>query len=125
MSRRTDQPSLFCFGLGYSALALARALQSKGWCVRGTCRSEERRAELAGLGIESWLFDREHPLPDAEAVLADATHLLSAVPPDAAGDTVTDALGSALAQQEYTWVGYLSTTGVYGDRGGGWVDEES
>src|SRR5262245_48989772 len=100
MPRAASQPFLFCFGLGYSALALARALQARGWRVAGTCRSAERRAELAGLGIASWLFDREHPLSDADAVLADATHLLSAVPPDATGDPVIDTLGPALARQE-------------------------
>ena len=126
---RSRKPSLFCFGLGYSALALARALQEEGWRITGTCRSEARREELGALGIEAWLFDRERPLADPAAAFAGSTYLLSSVPPDAAGDPVIDLCGPAIADMarqpghDLAWVGYLSTTGVYGDHGGGWVDE--
>jgi len=121
---RSSQRSLFCFGLGYSALVLARRLQAQGWRIAGTCRSEARREELAALGIGAWLFDRAQPLGDPAAILAGSTHLLSSVPPDAAGDPVIDLCGSAIAaRRDLAWVGYLSTTGVYGDHGGGWVDE--
>jgi len=117
---------LFCFGLGYSALALARELQAEGWRIAGTCREEARRRELESLGIGALIFDRDHPLPDASAALAGSTHILSSVPPDAAGDPVLDLHGPAIeAESGLAWVGYLSTTGVYGDRAGGWVDEES
>jgi nucleoside-diphosphate-sugar epimerase len=120
------KPSLFCFGLGYSALALARVLQAEGWRIAGTCRTEARRDELAHLGIEAWLFDRERPLGDPAGALAGSTHLLSSVPPDAAGDPMIDICGPAIAARpDLAWVGYLSTTGVYGDRQGGWVDEDS
>jgi nucleoside-diphosphate-sugar epimerase len=119
-------PFLFCFGLGYSALALAWKLQAEGWRIAGTCRDEARQASLGGLGIEAWLFDREHPLVGAEAALASCTHVLSSVPPDGVGDPVIDDLGAALAgRRDLRWVGYLSTTGVYGNRDGAWVDEES
>ena len=70
---RSRKPSLFCFGLGYSALALARALQEEGWRITGTCRSEARREELGALGIEAWLFDRERPLADPAAAFAGST----------------------------------------------------
>ncbi len=120
------KPLLFCFGLGYSALALAQALQAEGWRIAGTCRSEARREELAALGIEAWIFDRERPLADPAGALAGSTHLLSSVPPDAAGDPVIDVHGPAIAARpDLAWAGYLSTTGVYGDRAGGWVDEAS
>ena len=113
------KPSLFCFGLGYSALVLARRLRAEGWRIAGTCRSEARREELAALGIEAWLFDREQPLADPAAALAGSTYLLSSVPPDAAGDPVIDLCGRAIAaRRDLAWVGYLSTTGVYGDHGG-------
>jgi nucleoside-diphosphate-sugar epimerase len=116
---------LFCFGLGYSALALARRLQAKGWMVGGTCRDETKRAALSQAGIDAHLFDRERPLGDVAAALAGTTHLLSAVPPDGAGDPVVALHGGAIAAlgPRLEWVGYLSTTGVYGDRAGGWVDE--
>ena len=123
---RSRKPSLFCFGLGYSALALARALQEEGWRITCTCRSEARREELGALGIEAWLFDRERPLADPAAAFAGSTYLLSSVPPDAAGDPVIDLCGPAIAaRRDLVWAGYLSTTGVYGDRQGGWVDEKS
>ena len=97
---RLSKPSLFCFGLGYSALALARVLQGEGWRIAGTCRSQARREELAELGIEAWLFDRERPLGDPAATLAGSTYLLSSVPPDAAGDPVIDLCGPAIADMK-------------------------
>jgi len=118
-------PRLFCFGLGYSALALARALKARGWTVAGTCRSQDTRTALAAESIEAHLFDRERPLADPSAVLAGATHILSSVPPDDTGDPVLDCHADVVAALETSWIGYLSTTGVYGDRGGDWVDESS
>ena len=117
---------LFCFGLGYSAGALARRLMAKGWRIAGTCRSEESRAAMARLGIEAWLFDGERPMADWDAALGGSTHLLSAVPPGPEGDPVLALHGGDIAlRRGLAWIGYLSTTGVYGDRGGGWVDEGS
>lgn len=115
---------LFCFGLGYSALALARRLLGKHWRVAGTCRSAAKADSLRAVGIEPFLFDRNAPLTDAAAALAGTTHLLSSVPPDASGDPVVDHHGNDLVRLEgVKWTGYLSTTGVYGDRGGDWVTE--
>lgn len=122
----TAQPHFFCFGLGYSALALAEALLQQGWRVSGTCRSAAKAADLARRGITPHLFDRDHPVADLARHLRGVTHLLSSVPPDAAGDPVIDLHGETLRQQShFSWTGYLSTTGVYGDRQGGWVDEDS
>ena len=117
---------LFCFGLGYSALALAERLKSEGWMVAGTCRTPEKRVELERRGFRMHLFDRELPLADPAAAFGDATHVLHSVPPDAGGDPVLSRFGDALAGlHRLQWFGYLSTTGVYGDRRGGWVDETS
>src|SRR5579883_3028603 len=120
-------PRLFCFGLGYSASVLARRLVARGWQVAGTCRSPAAAAELAAAGIAAHLFDRERPLADAGAMLAGTTHLLSSVPPDDGGDPVLDVHGADIAALAgaLDWAGYLSTTGVYGDRGGAWVDESA
>jgi nucleoside-diphosphate-sugar epimerase len=108
-------PSLFCFGLGYTARALAAQLMQAGWRVCGTSRAGE-----PGM----LRFDRDHPLP-ADA-LAGISHVLVSVPPDAAGDPVLDVhAGDIAALPDLRWLGYLSTTGVYGDRGGDWVDENS
>lgn len=120
-------PHLFCFGLGYSAGFLARRLLAKGWRVSGTCRGAEKQARLRAAGIAAHLFDRDQPLTDCAAALAGVTHLLSSVPPDQAGDPVIDAHQAAIDEiaPGLAWIGYLSTTGVYGDRAGGWVDETS
>lgn len=119
-----EPPSrLFVFGLGYSALRLARALLADGWSVAGTCREPATRAALRERGIEAHLFDRVHPL-DPSVLAAGATHLLSSVPPDEAGDPALDCHGGDIARIDgLLWAGYLSTTGVYGDRGGARVDE--
>ena len=115
---------LFCFGLGYTGTALAAALAPAGWAVAGSCREPEARERLLARGFEVALFDRQTPL--AAERLEGCTHILVSVPPDAEGDAVCDALGEAIAGLEgLEWLGYLSTTGVYGDRRGGWVDEGS
>jgi nucleoside-diphosphate-sugar epimerase len=117
-------PRLFVFGLGYSALALARALQASGWRIAGTTRSADKRAELAAAGIEAHLFERDRPLEDVAATLAGTTHLLSSLAPDETGEPVLDRhLADLEGCRMLAWAGYLSTTGVYGDRGGAWVDE--
>jgi len=119
-------PHLFCFGLGYSAQALIRRLDRRHWRISGTCRSEDVAAALRAEGIEVTLFDRAHPPAAPDAALAGVSHILSSVPPDESGDPVLDGYGPALARlTDLAWLGYLSTTGVYGDRAGGWVDEAS
>lgn len=116
----------FCFGLGYSATRFAERLLAEGWEVAGTCRSAGKAAQLAARGIGAFCFDRGRPLDDAHAALAGTTHLLSSVPPDEAGDAVLDHHAADIARLEgLTWIAYLSTTGVYGDRAGGVVDEDS
>jgi nucleoside-diphosphate-sugar epimerase len=114
------------FGLGYSALALAMRLKAKGWSIAGTCRGEDKRAELTAQGITAFLFDRSRPLENARTAFAGTTHLLNSVPPDTYGDTVIDAHAQDIAAlPTLRWAGYLSTTGVYGDRGGDWIDENA
>ena len=104
---------LLCFGLGYSARVLAERLRAEGWAVAGTSRDPP-----GGL----LHFDRQHPLDPAS--FAGVTHVLVSVPPDIAGDPVLDIhCGEIAALPGLRWLGYLSTTGVYGDRAGGWVDE--
>lgn len=104
------------FGLGYSGGAIAGLAAAAGWRVTATSRSPERAA--APLGVRVVPFDAAHPL------LAEATHLVATAPPGEAGDPVLARYAAALAAApRLRWVGYLSTTGVYGDRGGGWVDE--
>tara|TARA_B100000780_G_scaffold279123_1_gene255744 strand:- start:4240 stop:5169 length:930 start_codon:yes stop_codon:yes gene_type:complete len=117
---------LFCFGYGYTADYLGHALIDKGWKISGTTRSCEKRDELKSRGIDAHLFDFEKPLLDPLTILEGVTHLLISTPPDDKGDPVFQLHGQDLPFiQSLKWVGYLSTTGVYGDRGGEWVDETS
>jgi nucleoside-diphosphate-sugar epimerase len=117
---------LFVFGLGYSATVFAERCRARGWRVAGTARESARTAALKVRGIEAHLFDGIRPLADWSAALAGATHILSSIPPGATGDPVLGLHGRDLAAVEsVVWVGYLSTTGVYGDRAGGAVDEMS
>lgn len=102
---------LFIFGMGYTSQVLAARLRSEGWDVRGTGRDGTLRFD-----------DRAGVL----AALAEASHVLSSVPPAReGGDPVLDHFGAALAAAPAQWIGYLSSTGVYGDTGGAWVDESA
>jgi nucleoside-diphosphate-sugar epimerase len=117
-----SQPHLFCFGLGYSAMALARRLTAAGWTVTGSCRTSEKAALLRDTGLGAILFDRDRPIE--RELLDGVTHVLVSIPPDPLGDPVLARHGDDIAAiSGLSWLGYLSTTGVYGDRGGGWVDE--
>ena len=105
---------------------MARRLKARGWRIAGTCRSEERRAALAAEGVQVFVYDGVAKLADAATALAGTTHLLQSIPPGSEGDPVLRHHASDLANlQGLRWVGYLSTTGVYGDRGGDWVDEKA
>jgi nucleoside-diphosphate-sugar epimerase len=115
---------LFCFGLGYTALALTRVLAAEGWQVAGTTRDPDKQARLEREGIEVWRFGRDRPLEQAARALVGTTHVLSSIAPDEQGDPVLDHHGrDLLCCGSIAWTGYLGTTGVYGDRGGDWVSE--
>ncbi|MCC7274293.1 MAG: SDR family oxidoreductase [Alphaproteobacteria bacterium] len=113
-----------CFGLGYVGAAVARALAADGWAVAGTVRDPARAAPLCAAGIAVHVFSAAVPLDPA--VLAGTTHILATAAPDGARDPVLAALGPAIAALPHLrWVGYLSSTAVYGDRAGAWVDESA
>jgi len=115
---------LFCFGLGFSARALAGQLAAAGWAVAGTTRSAEKAAELRAAGLGAMLFDRARPLDPVD--LAGTSHLLVSIAPDEEGDPVLDRHAADIAALPgLQWIGYLSTTGVYGDWQGAEVDETS
>lgn len=113
--------TLLSLGHGYSAQALARRLP-EGWRIIATTRSPDKAARLSRQGVETVIW----PGTDLGDALSQATHLLSSVGPGPEGDPVIAALDAALRGASHLeWAGYLSTTGVYGDHGGGWVDEET
>lgn len=115
---------LFCFGFGYCASALARRLQPQGWRIGGTVRDESARRALARDGFACFPFDDRNTIA---AALGDYDHLLISIPPSETGDHVLTLYSQDLIERgrSLRWIAYLSTTGVYGDRGGGWVDETS
>tara|TARA_R110002110_G_scaffold415612_7_gene652303 strand:+ start:111290 stop:112165 length:876 start_codon:yes stop_codon:yes gene_type:complete len=120
-------PTLLVFGLGFSARVLVDRLRPAGWRVRATARSPDKVAALRAEGIDAFLFDGTAPIADISGALDGVSHLLLSVPPGADGDPVLIHHGGDIAARaaDIAWAGYLSTTGVYGDRAGGWVDESS
>lgn len=101
---------MLIFGLGYTARRLAAALAAQGW-------------DIVSTGSEGTIA-----FEDAASVrlaLAQATHVLSSVPPVADGDPVLNSYGDLIRQSPAGWLGYLSSTGVYGDSGGAWIDESA
>jgi nucleoside-diphosphate-sugar epimerase len=110
---------LLIFGLGFSGGAIARQAMAAGWSVAGTVRGGDKAQQLLAEGIETHLFDGTAPLPSA--ALDGTTHVLCTIAPGTAGDPALRTCAPLL--REARWLGYLSTTGVYGDHAGGWVDE--
>jgi len=116
---------LFCFGLGFSATTLANQLLEEGWRVSGTSRTSEKFPQLKTMGITPHIFDQDLPL-DNLWDFNSVTHILTSIPPNQDGDIVLNYhLNELQALPNLKWVGYLSTTGVYGDHKGAWVDEET
>ena len=117
--------NLFCFGLGYCADYLSAKLIKQGWQVSATCRTSEKVAVLEASGIRPVLLSgKKVTVTD----LGKADHILISAPPEQDGsDPVLNFAEAALAalQDQIKWVGYLSTTGVYGDHQGAWIDEET
>ena len=117
---------MFCFGLGYTARALVEALSDVSWRISGTSRSADSICDLPSQEIQVHQFSRDRALSGAASILEGVTHILSSIPPDAGGDCVIDHHGDDMEKiSSLSWVGYLSSVGVYGDRDGAWIDETS
>ncbi len=121
------EKNLFCFGYGYSCDALARSLlECGGWSISGTTRDVEKKCVMRDSGIKPYLFDAENAVPDPLYMMREVTHILISTPPSDLGDPSFLAHAQDIMRlPKLQWVGYLSTTGSYGDRNGGWVDESS
>ncbi len=110
---------LLIFGYGFTGAALVRRLD--GWTVSATSRSSATRARMNGLDA----IDPADPAAFDRA-LGEGDAILIAAPPGERGCPGLAALGPRLATARLApWIGYLSTTGVYGDRAGGWVREDT
>lgn len=115
---------LFCFGFGYSAQALTKLLRQTDWQVVATCRDPAKAGLLTQAGVTPILYNSRQPLSEED--FSGVTHILLSVPPDALGDEVARVMGERIAHlSDIQWLGYLGTTGVYGDQDGAWVDENS
>lgn len=122
MSNNPAKSNLFCFGLGFTARALAKKIIAQEWGVSGTCRSIEKKDS----DFTVFPFDGTNTTNEIDEALSKATHLLVSIPPQLSGDVVLQLFGSKIAECEnLKWIGYISSTGVYGDTQGDWVDESS
>lgn len=110
---------LFIFGLGFGGLEIARLAKTQGWAVAGTCTSDEKARRLREAGIEAHRF--EGTLALSPRAFGEPTHVLCTIAPGESGDPALRSCRDLLGH--VPWLGYLSTTGVYGDHEGGWVDE--
>ena len=116
------QNILFCFGYGYSASALTKTLRSNKWIVKGTKRDKLFQNKNFR---QILIFNGDNPIPKFEELLSNVTHLLVSIPPTAIGDPVLSIHGKEISNaKNLKWIGYLSTTGVYGDSQGKHVDEK-
>ena len=115
--------TLLSFGHGFSARALARRLVPQGWTIYGTTRNPDKADALRAEGVTPILWQDGDFAPAFEA----ATHLLISAGPNEDGDPVLNRFRDRIAAiaPQLDWAGYLSTTGVYGDHQGAWVNEDT
>ncbi len=123
-AENTKQPHLLVFGPGYSATAFIKTAISNQWSVSATWRQEKAVAAIDTLGAK--------PVAYSAAALAESTspdtitHILVSIAPQPDGDPVLNSFNNWIAScPNLRWIGYLSSTNVYGDHGGDWVDETS
>ena len=117
---------LFCFGMGFSAQAAARAIAERdpAAVIAGTSRSPEGAAALTAKGITGHVFDGAAPGPTVGPALRQASHVVLSIAPGAEGDPALLQHRADLdAAADLAWLCYYSTVGVYGDFGGAWIDE--
>jgi nucleoside-diphosphate-sugar epimerase len=123
---------IFLVGAGYSARAFADHEKDRAEAIFGTTRSPDKFETLRRQGIEPLLFDGGAIGPEMAAALKGSTHLVLSAAPETggesgSGDPFLPHVDGRIRQimPDLRWIGYLSTVGIYGDHGGGWVDEES
>lgn len=124
----TNKKKLFCYGYGYVAQHLVKELQNRdeGWDFTVTTTDREKLAEIRESGLRAYLFSDRMPFNDPLFAMDGVTHILISIPPKDDGDIVFKAHARDILKiSTVEWIGYLSSTGVYGNRDGDWVDETS
>jgi nucleoside-diphosphate-sugar epimerase len=121
--------TLLCLGFGYCAEHFVAAFGQKFTRITGTVRGAERAAILNAYDadhLQALVFDGNRAAPELTSAAGEADCVLISVPPKDNGDPVLDVLaGTLTAAKRLRSIVYLSTIGVYGDHGGGWVDEQT
>lgn len=130
---RGNAGNAFIFGLGYVGMVLADKLLAQGWTVSGTCTNVKKAIELKEKGINTFIFD-EMTNPNAQDDLLNdlmsSTHILSTIAPISSleADIVLSAylndIRKSAMSNTLQWIGYVSSTGVYGECNGAWVAED-
>jgi nucleoside-diphosphate-sugar epimerase len=115
---------VFFFGVGYCA---RRLIARESWIeASGTARSPERVATLRAEGVDAYAFDGQHADAGLEQALKQAEAVVVSIPPREGSGATLERFAAAIAEApSLRRVLYYSTIGVYGDYGGGWVDETS
>ncbi|EEE54277.1 uncharacterized protein [Oryza sativa Japonica Group] len=119
---------MLVLGTGFVGRYVSQRLLAQGWRVSGTCTSPAKKTELEMLGMDASIFDATSSSLTNLRSLQDATHLLISIPPiPGIGDPLLSShsnLQTTLSNSNLQWLCYLSSTSVYGDCGGAWVDED-
>ncbi|XP_044509885.1 protein YeeZ isoform X2 [Mangifera indica] len=119
---------MFILGMGFIGQIFAQELKNEGWVVSGTCTTDIKKEKLQERGFDVFLFNANKPEQRILDALKHYSHLLVSIPPIVGvGDPMLqhmELLRSTLVDGHLQWLGYLSSTGVYGNCGGAWVDEE-
>ncbi|BCJ92065.1 NAD(P)-dependent oxidoreductase [Terrihabitans soli] len=124
-STSDTHPFLLVLGMGYSAQRFVELYGERFARIAGTARSLDKLAARKTRRVESLLFDGAAQ-PELLKAAREASHVLVSIPPDERGDAALSALGGIFKNSEnLRWIGYLSTTAVYGDRGGAWTHEDT
>ncbi|MCY4301932.1 MAG: SDR family oxidoreductase [Aestuariivita sp.] len=115
--------TLLTLGHGYCANALSHLLLPLGWTIYGATRFSHKKSQIRGKKVVPVTFSSDA----IKNLLSEVSHILVSAAPTEDGDPVLAELQNEIKEivRTVTWVGYLSTTGVYGDHAGGWVNEQT
>ncbi|AMC13109.1 SDR family oxidoreductase [Liberibacter crescens] len=118
---------LMIFGAGYTGRAIAQQAMQNGIKTSVTSRSILKIEELRYMGLSAFLFDGKEILPTLKETMHSVTHLVQAIAPNDTGDPLIHLIDQALLSflPNLRWIGYISTTSVYGNHDGRWVTEKT